>query len=86
MYGPPGIPVNARPARVCVCKGIAKEDIKNYIFNEGIDTLQKLIKKTDITTGCGTCVKEVNRIFDKYYEEYQHQQFTKNFSFPDKLR
>lgn len=51
-----------RPRKLCLCKGVGKQDIEDAVA-EGADTFRKLVAKTHATTGCGTCYREVYAAF-----------------------
>lgn len=44
--------------KICVCKNISDNEIHKYA------NIQDFVKATKATTMCGTCQKEVERIFN----------------------
>jgi bacterioferritin-associated ferredoxin len=50
-----------RPAKVCLCKSVSKEEIIASI-HRGNDTIEKIAVDTLATTGCGTCKHQVEKI------------------------
>ena len=53
-----------RPKNLCVCRNVNKEDIDKAV-RDGCDTYGKLIKHTNATTGCGTCLPEIKEAFEE---------------------
>ena len=60
-----------RPGKVCLCKDVTREDIKELIRG-GERKLSKIIQLTRASTGCGTCFRELVslvRLFTKEVEK-----------------
>lgn len=57
-----------RPRKLCLCKGVSRQDIADAVA-QGADTFPKLIKKTHASTGCGTCYHEVYAAFREEREK-----------------
>lgn len=53
-----------RPRKVCLCKGVSKEDLVRAIRG-GAMTLSQLQKETLAGTGCGTCLVQVMEILQE---------------------
>lgn len=57
-----------RPRKLCLCKGVSRQDIANAVAG-GADNFRKLVQKTHATTGCGTCYHEVYEAFREEREK-----------------
>ncbi|MCS6972200.1 MAG: (2Fe-2S)-binding protein [Turneriella sp.] len=51
-----------RPRKLCLCKGVSREDIARVVRG-GVRSFAELVQKTQATTGCGTCIDEVYAAF-----------------------
>jgi bacterioferritin-associated ferredoxin len=52
-----------RPEKVCLCKGVSKDQIIASI-HRGNHTIEAIAKDTTATTGCGTCKRQVQKILE----------------------
>ncbi|MBE7437704.1 MAG: (2Fe-2S)-binding protein [Spirochaetales bacterium] len=43
-----------RPERICICRGVSRQDIRRAV-QEGITDFDALQERTGCSTGCGTC-------------------------------
>lgn len=57
-----------RPRKLCLCKGVSRQDIADAVKG-GAETFRQLIDKTHATTGCGTCYHEVYAAFREEREK-----------------
>ncbi|MDH5721449.1 MAG: (2Fe-2S)-binding protein [Spirochaetia bacterium] len=59
-----------RSEKVCLCKDVTEEEILNSIKNGNI-TVEAIADDTEATTGCGTCLPEVEKILknSRYYNK-----------------
>ncbi len=48
--------------RICLCNHITLSTIEKE-YKKGVKTLADLIKVTKATTGCGSCFRDVYRLF-----------------------
>ena len=62
-----------RPRKVCLCKNVDQEEIKTIIEN-GEHRFDKIIQMTKATTGCGTCLGELNALVRSHSEEVKRRQ------------
>ncbi|MDH5717478.1 MAG: (2Fe-2S)-binding protein [Spirochaetia bacterium] len=56
--------IYTRPPKICLCKDVSRQDIENSIKN-GNRTIKALIEDTKASTGCGTCLPEVEKILNE---------------------
>lgn len=54
---------------VCACKGVSEEQIKQCLQTNKVDSLESLSKLSQAGTGCGSCLTEVQAIFEQAPEE-----------------
>jgi bacterioferritin-associated ferredoxin len=57
-----------RPRKLCLCKGVSKQDIEEAVAG-GVENFRQLVAKTHATTGCGTCYREVYAAFREAREQ-----------------
>lgn len=43
-----------RPERICICRGVSRQDIREAVI-DGIADFDSLQSRTGCSTGCGTC-------------------------------
>ncbi len=53
-----------RPRKICLCKNIGEVDIYQA-YEKGARTLKAIIKETDASTGCGTCLDLLVTVMQK---------------------
>ncbi len=54
---------------VCNCLNVTDHEIEEYVL-DGVDEFETLQEKTKISTGCGDCREEAEKIFKKYLNKY----------------
>ncbi len=54
---------------VCKCLNVTDHEIEEWVL-EGVHDFEALQEKTKISTGCGECRPEAERVFQKYYDKY----------------
>jgi bacterioferritin-associated ferredoxin len=47
---------------VCICKTVSEDEILRAILE---DTMDQLIKDTQVGMGCGTCVQEIRYLIEE---------------------
>ena len=53
-----------RPKNICLCKSVSEKTLVDTIHS-GTHDLQELINKTGASTKCGSCLKQVSKIFER---------------------
>ena len=51
---------------VCICHKISKETIYLQLEKNQVKTIEGIIKKTNATTGCGSCLFEIQKIINEF--------------------
>ncbi len=54
---------------VCQCLNITDKEIEEEVL-EGADSFEKLQERTKISTGCGNCRPEAEKLFEQYRAKY----------------
>ena len=59
-----------RPPKICLCKDVTLDEIVKSI-EAGNNTVELIAKDTGATTGCGTCIDDVEGILknSRYYKQ-----------------
>ena len=54
-----------RPRRICLCKGVTEEDIREAINLKGARDFDGVQQITRCCTGCGTCETRVRKLVEE---------------------
>ncbi len=72
-FSPENINALMRPRKVCLCKGVSKEDIIKTV-KDGATRMGQVVKKTHATTGCGTCFLDVKELVQQTLDEVKKEK------------
>jgi NAD(P)H-nitrite reductase large subunit len=61
-----------RPRNVCICKAVSEKTLVEAIQG-GCDTMDKLIFKTEASTKCGSCYRQVSHIFEREMKKIEEK-------------